>query len=223
MNLNPVKLTAVLITLLAVNAPCGAQEPAADFTVEGLQLIEDSGLALVYAEPGVDFSQYRRIYLDDVHVAFNKTWLRSQNRNRTRKITADDMAKMKSELAGLFSEVFTQTLREGGYELVSERAEDVLLIKPAIINLDIVAPDVREAGIVHTYTETAGEMTLYLELYDSLTDDLVAKALDRQKDRSTGYFEWRNRVSNRAAAKRILKVWARVLKEGLDDATGARR
>jgi hypothetical protein len=33
----------------------------------------------------------------------------------------------------------------------------------------------------------------------------------------TGYFQWRNKVSNRAAANRILQVWAKVLKEGLDD------
>jgi hypothetical protein len=61
-------------------------------------------------------------------------------------------------------------------------------------------------------------MTLHMELYDSLTGDILAKALDRQEDRQTGYFEWKDRVTNRAAANRIMQVWANVLKEGLDDA-----
>ena len=39
-------------------------------------------------------------------------------------------------------------------------------------------------------------MTLYLELYDSVTDDLLAKALDREYDRQTGYFQWQNSVTN---------------------------
>ncbi len=63
-------------------------------------------------------------------------------------------------------------------------------------------------------------MTLYLELHDSVTDDLIAKAMDLQTDRQTGYFQWQNRVTNRAAANRILQVWANVLKEGLDEARG---
>jgi hypothetical protein len=63
-------------------------------------------------------------------------------------------------------------------------------------------------------------MTLYLELYDSLTNDLIAKALDRQKDRRTGQFRWQDKVTNRAAANRILQTWADVLKEGLDRARG---
>jgi len=61
---------------------------------------------------------------------------------------------------------------------------------------------------------------LYLELYDSVTDDLIAKALDRQQDREIGYFQWQTTVRNRAAANRILKVWANVLKDGLDRARG---
>jgi len=95
-----------------------------------------------------------------------------------------------------------------------------LLIKPAIINLDVFAPDTMDANRGNSFTETAGEMTLYLELYDSVTDDLIAKALDRRRDRETGYFQWQTRINNRAAANRILQVWANVLKEGLDGARG---
>jgi hypothetical protein len=73
---------------------------------------------------------------------------------------------------------------------------------------------------MRSYAESAGEMTLYIELYDSVTDDLIGKALDRKRDRKTGYFQWHNRVTNRAAANRILKEWAKVLKEGLDEAHG---
>ena len=130
------------------------------------------------------------------------------------------MSRIRSELSSLFREVFSKTLIEGGYQLVTERDHDVLLIKPAIINLDITAADTNSANRTQSFSETAGEMTLYLELYDSVTDDLIAKALDRQMDRRTGFFQWQNHVSNRAAANRILQVWANVLKEGLDDARG---
>ena len=210
----------VLFSLVVAGNHAVAEEAVPEVTVEGLQLIKDSNLALVYAEPGINLGQYSKVYLDDAYIAFKKNWQRDQNRHHPQKVKADDMARMKAELSSLFREVFSRTLEQGGYELVTERAEDVLLLKPAIINLDVVAPDTMDANRGNSYSETTGEMTLYLELYDSLTDDLIAKALDRKIDRQTGFFQWQNRVTNRAAANRILQVWANVLKEGLDVARG---
>jgi len=208
----------LIASFIVMSSLCIAEEERPESTIEGLQLIEDSNLALVYAQPGIDWGQYSKIYLDDPYIAFKKNWQHDQNRLDPGKINSDDMAKIKAELSLLFMEVFSQTLEEGDYELVLEAGADVLRIRPAIIGLDIVAPTNSSPGITRTYAESAGEMTLYLELYDSVSGDLIAKALDRKEDRKTGYFEWQNRITNRAAANRILKVWANVLKEGLDDA-----
>lgn len=210
----------IVSCVVSTSSLYAATDKVPDVTIEGLQLIKDSDLTLVYAEPGVDLSQYSKVILGDVFVAFRKHWRRDQNRNHPHKISTDDMAKMKAELSSLFLVVFSKTLQEGGYELVNERADDVLLIKPAIINLDVIAPDNMSANDTLAYSETSGEMTLYLELYDSLSDDMIAKALDRKIDRQTGYFQWQTQISNRAAANRILQVWANVLKEGLDVARG---
>jgi len=212
---------SVSLTLLFAAGLSFAKDEPPQTTIEGLERVKDSKLALVYVEPGADFSQYKRIYLVDTYVAFRKNWRRDQNRTANpHKISSSDMNKMKSELAGMFRDVFTQVLEEGGYELVNERAEDVLIIKPAIINLDITAPDTLSSNDTRTYAESPGEMTLYLELHDSVTDDLIAKAMDLQTERETGYFQWQTRVTNRAAANRILTVWANVLKDGLDGARG---
>jgi ribosomal protein L17 len=209
---------AVFLTL-AIN-PATARDDLPEITIDGLERVKDTELAVVYAEPGVDFSQYNKINLVETYVSFKKNWRRDQNGTQGNRITSGDMDQMKAELAAMFRDVFTKVLEEGGYELVDSRAEDILTIKPAIINLDIKAPDTNSVSQSRSYTESAGEMTLYLELYDSVTDDLIAKAMDRQKDRKTGYFRWQTRVTNRAAANRILKVWANVLKDGLDEARG---
>ena len=77
------------------------------------------------------------------------------------------------------------------------------------------------SGRTSTYTTTAGSMTLYLELYDSETDDLLAKALDPTYDRDTGYMQWQTKVSNRAAGVRMMRPWAEALRKGLDEAHSA--
>ena len=212
--------TLVLILIVTGSCLAIAESRNPEVTFDGLHLVKDSNLALVYAQPDAELAQYNKIYLADAYIAFQKNWQRKQNRSNPHKISSDDMAKMRLELSSLFRQVFSSTLEQGGYELVTERGEDVLLVKPAIINLDINSPDTLSGNPTHSYSESAGEMTLYLELYDSLSDDLIAKALDKKVDRQTGYFQWQNRVSNRAAANRILQLWADVLKNGLDEARG---
>jgi len=218
MNVHTLFRILLMASVLTVASLSVAQEENTEFNEDGLQLVEDSNLALVYAQPDTDWGRYSKIYLDDAYVAFKENWQRNYNRDHPDRIRADDMDKIKMELSGLFRTVFTETLENGGYQLVLESGDDVLQIKPAIIGLDVIAPDHVTARATRTFSESAGEMTLYLELYDSVSGELLAKALDRKEDRKTGYFEWQNRITNRAAARRILQVWANVLKEGLDDA-----
>ena len=190
-------------------------------TEEGLHLVPDSKLAIVYAEPDADLVPYKRVRLIDTYVAFKKNWLRDQ-RSRSAQplgVTTRDVERMKDTMAAEFHEVFVEVLEAGGYPVVSEAGEDVLLIRPAIINLYPTAPDTQGAGRSMTYVASAGEMTLYIELYDSVSGALLAKALDRKADRSNpNFYTWSNSVSNKQASKRILKGWATILLDALNEA-----
>jgi hypothetical protein len=57
-------------------------------------------------------------------------------------------------------------------------------------------------------------------LHDSVTGQLLAKAIDRRSDPGMGCIEWRNGVSNKAEADRILRRWAKALRERLDEVHG---
>jgi hypothetical protein len=193
-----------------------------EFTVDGLKRVPNpESLAVVYVEPGANLAQYNRVYITELHVAFKKNWRRDQNRGAvglSSKVSTSDMDRIKKDVAELFMEVFKEELAAGGYELAHERAEDVLLVKPAIIDLDVNAPDIKSAGRSRTYTESAGSMTLVIELYDSETDDLLAKAMDSRADRNSAFMQWQTGPANRAAGKRMMKPWAEALRGGLDRA-----
>jgi hypothetical protein len=119
--------------------------------------------------------------------------------------------------------VFTETLNAGGYPVVEDLAEDVLLVRPSIVDLDVNAPDTRGAGRTNSYVRSAGEMTLYIELYDSVTGDLIVKALDRRGDRDNhDMYTWANSATNKMAADRILQGWADVLLDALNEAKSYR-
>ena len=218
-------LTLILLGTASTTTIAKDNKDIPEYTVEGLKLVPNTkNMAAVWAEPGANLSQYNRVYLVEPYVAFKKNWQRDQNRSSTSKVRTRDMDRIKIAVKDLFMEVFSEELEQGGYTLANERAVDVLIVKPAIIDLDVNAPDIRSANRSNTMASSAGSMTLYLELYDSETDDLLAKALDAKADRNSGFMQWQTGPANRAAAKRMMKPWAEALRKGLDRAreeTGA--
>jgi hypothetical protein len=213
-------LLAIGLGAISLNALAKKQE-LPEVNEDGLHLVKDSKLAVVYAEPGADLAPYNRVKILEPYVAFKKNWARDQRRNSAQRlrVSSTDMEKIKKSLAKEFETIFTDALKNGGYAVVEEAADDVLLIRPAIINLDVNAPDTPTAGRSATFTSSAGEMTLYIEVYDSVTGDLIAKALDRRvDDRNSSFYTWSNSVTNRAAAVKILKGWAAIIVKALDEA-----
>lgn len=219
-NISPV-IIALLAGMMAA-APVWAKKAPPEFNDEGMQLVKDSDLAMVYADPGADLSIYKKIMLMDATVAFRKNWKRDQNRGiASLRVKDKDMERIQADVAELFKDIMTKELVEAGYEMADTAGEDVLLVKPAIVDLDVFAPDIEGSTRVYSYSESAGEMTLNLELFDSVTEDKIARATDRKRDWRRGYLEWRTRVSNRADARRMITVWAKALTSTLNEARSA--
>ena len=147
-----------------------------------------------------------------------KNWKRHQNRGVSMKVKDRDMVKIQEEVAATFREVMTKELVDGGYTMAEAPGEDVLLVRPAIVDLDVYAPDIQGGNRTMSYSESAGEMTLNIELFDSITEDKMAKATDRKRDFRRGYMQWRTSVSNRADARRMMSGWAKALRSALDEA-----
>jgi hypothetical protein len=186
---------------------------------DGLELRKGKA-AVVYVRPGVDFSGYQRFAILECPVAFSKDWERERKSGAAR-VSQKDMDEMKADLSAEFLKIFTDELQnKGGYQIVTTGAEDVLILRPAIIDLEVSVPDTMSAGRSYTLSESAGGMTLYLEIFDSVTGQILARAIDRQEDRGTGRIQWQNSVTNKAEADRMLRRWASALRERLDEVNG---
>jgi len=196
-----------------------ADEPPQEW--DGLARVKSKKLDHVYKLPEADFSGYKRVRLDPIEVEFDKNWKPNDSqRSPSQRLTDSDIVKIKQALAEEFRKVFTEELTKNGYPVVNEDGEDVLRVSAAIVNLYINAPEKMSAGRSRTYTTSAGHMTLVAELRDSVTGKLMARAVDSVQGRDTGGFQITNSVTNMSAARNGLIKWARILREGLDDATG---
>ncbi len=218
-------LKTLLLSFIMASAiaPAMAKNDPPEVSIEGLELVDKNRRGEIYADPDIDWSLYTQTMLDPATVAFRRHWQRDQNRSYAFKIRAKDMERIKTEMSELFDEVFTKELSEnGGYTITDQAGDNVMRIKPAIVDLDVYAPDtLNSPGRSMQFTESAGRMTLKLEIYDSVTGDLIAVASDRREAPRRGYMQWTTSVTNRAEARRMLQRWARDLVKRLDEARGA--
>ncbi len=191
---------------------------APEISHDGLVLDHDSSdVALLYVKPNADFSIYEEFLMLDAYVAFKKNWQRN-TKVAGRRVSNKDMERIKGEAVKLLHESFKKELDEvGGYTFVEKVGDRVMILRPALIDLEITAPDIPVAGRVTTYVASAGAATLFLELYDSVSGEILARLVDRRQMQNYGMARWANKVTNRADAARMFKRWASLLREGMDE------
>ena len=210
----------LLVSALLLSPATKAEDEAEESqmrTFDNLVPVDDAAVAMAYIDPDADFGVFNRVAILEPKVAFRSNWQRDQNRSRTRNIRTRDMERMKEDVATLFERVFEERLEAAGYQVVDVTGDDVLLLRPAIVDLDVTAPDTRSPGRTRTFASTAGAATLYIELFDSFTGDIVGRAADRQAvRRAGGMLSWSNSVNNNAEARRMFVGWADTLVEFLD-------
>jgi len=210
---------AVACVALFCTPVLAKKEQLPEVSSDGLHLLKDTKVAVAYAKPGASLDPYTKLKILDCFVDFEKDWQRDYNMNEIGldgRITDKDAEEIKQGLAAEFKKVFTEVLTKQGFELVDDVGPDVLLLRPALINVDVVAPDVARIGMSRTFVRSAGSMTLYMELYDSATSTLLARVVDPQGD-DEGFAQQANRVTNKAAADRILRSWAELLGKHLGE------
>ena len=140
--------TALFVTsLFMLHAPAAqaADQQWEQTSPDGLQLSRTLPYGAIYMKPGATFEQYKRLALLDCFVQFAKDWQRNYNQDEPdleMQVSQGDMNRIKTELAAEFKRVFTQELQtDGGYEIVDIAAPDVLILRPAILNLIVSAGD----------------------------------------------------------------------------------
>ena len=190
-------------------------------TWDGLVRVPSRRLNFVFLLPGADFSGYHKVMLDPTEVAFDRNWQRDYNNSQralTRRITASDIEAAITQGQQAGHETFTRALTAGGWAVVTAPGEDVLRVRPGIINVRLSAPAKLTAGRSRTYAGEAGSATLLLEARDSVTDALLGRAVDARVAGDTSSLMMpRTTTTNRADFQALMNDWARRGVDGLNE------
>ncbi|HEY5724198.1 MAG TPA: DUF3313 family protein [Allosphingosinicella sp.] len=226
------KLPALIAAIaLTVSAAGVAKGPPASW--DGLLRVKSKHLENVYLLPNADFRTYTKVILDPSEVAFEKNWQRDYNSSTVGlggRMSDRDARAILDEAQKRFDRIFAPAFEKAGYQVVTEPGEDVLRVSMALINFQVQAPDQMSAGRSRTFSREAGQATLVLEARDSLSGQVLGRAVDAQWAGDTGPL-MRNRVTNIADFERLFSEWAKRASAGIDllkshspiDASGALR
>jgi hypothetical protein len=197
-----------------LSAAALAKKPPEEW--DGLKLVKLKGMDAAYARPGADFSVYGKIIIDPIQVAFAKQWDKEQTFSGDR-LSAAQLEEIKQKIAKVADETFAEVFgREGGPQIVTEPGPDVLRVSSAIVDVWPRAVDTQEPGRNYVFTTSAGSATLYAELRDSETGQLIGRLVDAREARNAGDFRWTNSVENHHQAKMMVADWARILRKRYD-------
>ena len=210
-----------MLTMLLTLGCASTSETLPTTTPDGLDLVRSDKHSAVYIKPEAQLDIYNEFAIVPCEVAYRKNWQRDYNsshRSSGQQIKERDIDRMKRELGEECTAFFTDALSEEPlHNLVTEwqQGQDVLLVRPNIVNLNITSPDVSSPSMTRSYSASAGSMTLYLELIDAETSEVLVRAYDSKADPDS-FVNYANKITNRQAADRMLKNWATRLREAMD-------
>jgi hypothetical protein len=204
--------TGLILALMSASLAAG-DAPSSPFS--GLELVASKNVSTLYRRPDAEISAYSKIMIGEPAVEFSKNW--NPRNYGTFGLSAAQLTKIRVDLAAMAKDVFTKALGDGGYEIVTQPGDGVLVITPNLVNVFINAPSAATTGRSRTYTMDSGSATLALGVNDAVTGTLLAVVLDQRRS-GTPTMQWATAMSNRAAAEGMLKAWAEQLKRELDAA-----
>jgi hypothetical protein len=205
--------------LPALFAGCASGRPPEEWTVDGLVRVPSRASGGVYRAPGATFTQYKRIILEPPPISFVKDW-----HDNHREVTAAELARIRAESIELFRDEFAREFVERGpFEFADAPAPDVLLVVPAVEELDITATDAGAAGI-RTYTTGPVSMKVTGDLRDAVTGKLVGRVITYQPKERYAFDELReaNRATNAREQRIVFAKWSRLVHEALNVAKAER-
>jgi len=210
-------IVSLILACVAAIGLAAAELPAVSY--DGLHLVPHTKVRAVYMKPGANLSQYDKVALLKTYVAFAKHWQQDYNEDAPfdERLSDQDMKEIRDRVSKEFARVFTEVLTKGGHQIVTTAGTGVLILRPAIVDLEITAPDTMAPDMSQTLVASAGSMTLYLELYDGKTQAIIARVIDPEAADDAGIAEVSNRVTNTADFDRVVRRWAELLNAHLGE------
>ena len=213
----------VVIGLTVFVAGCAGEPalqtgPNAETTFDGLVRIDNARFEAAWIDPDVDLKKYNKIIPGGAEFEFRNVQKMSASaarRSNEKEFWISDTNKQR--LVDTVTEVFTEELQKSEHFTVTdEPGPDALIIVGGLHDIVSQVPP-EDVGRSEIWLRSVGEATLVIELRDSLSNEVVYRAVERRAAENVGNQMIRaNTATTWAEVRRWARRWAVRLREGLD-------
>lgn len=195
----------------------------AEVTHDGLTRVDRTLMDAVWARKDIDVSGITKVMFHGLGVQYRNDSgpysgragtgsVRTRSSTTEFQLDADTRALFEEEIRGAFLE---ELQRSTVFTVVDEPGPDVLGIHVGLLDVvSRVPPD--SVGNTRVFLDSVGEATLVLELRDSVSHTVLARAVDRRAAQSSGTMIESSRPRNRAEVRRLGRRWGQILRDGLE-------
>ena len=220
------KITFTTLCLALLAAAAYAKDPTidtrakAEATFDGLLPVRHSNFARAWVDPDIDLSGYTKIMGGGAQFQFRaarKPAGTEAGRSKRNQTDFPISEKNQIRLAETAGEIFEAELRKSTrFEWTEEKGEDVLTIRGQMLDIASHVPPL-QAGRTEIYLTSVGQITLVLEVVDSISGEVLARAAERRELTTSMGNARNNPVTTWSTFRQIAQLWASQLRNGLDN------
>ena len=212
-GLRLLRLTALIVACVACEQPPPGIAPGAEVTFDGLHRVAHSRMQNAWAKPDLNLAGYDRILPGPTLLEYRA--VRGEGGRSRDAFPLSDAQKEKLER--LVREEFRNELEKSRhFGLTDQTGPNVLILKSALADIvSYVSPE--PAGRDKQWVAAIGQATLVLELRDSQSGEILARAIDRRAAEPTAGGAPSSSVRSTAEVRKMAHRWARTLRVRLDE------
>ena len=216
---------AVFVALALFFAGCATTPPTvqtgpnAEVSYDGLHVVDNSRFKMAWADPDADWARYNKYIPGPATFEFKavkkgSNTYRAQSSQTEFWISEEGRARLKEVASEVFNEELAKSER---FTVTDKPAADALIIRGALLDIvSNVPPSMNRAGRTEIYLSKVGEATLVIEAVDSLSGEVLFRAVERRAAESAAGGIQANTVTTWSEVRRMLRRWATRLKDGMD-------
>ncbi len=207
-------VTAIGVIVACASEPTIQTGPDAEISFDGLHRVDNSAFRFVWVEPEIDLARYSKILPGPAEFRYRAVRATGQRSSADEfPISEENRARFEA----IVSEIFDEELSNSRFFTVTDApGPDTLIVVGALDDIVSRVPPQR-TGRGDIWISSVGEATLILEIIDSMSGEVLARAVDRRAAQPAGRTGVRSStVSSTAEVRRLARRWATQLRNGLD-------
>lgn len=232
---------ALAVAVAATGCAGGAGGPPVQYetgrraaaTADGLHRLKTRQVAAVYLRPGARFVGYRKLLIAPVEIFYKRA---GQGAASSPGLML--LPDKEDRLRRNFQSVLEEELGASpSFDIVEEPAPDALRIRVHVV--DLVVKLVKDAGAESVYSFGESQMTVLLDVSDSLSGVSIARLVDHKRvatkttltadevfsemrtlaplRRGKGSTAMQSAEAQWSNSRRLFRRWASILREGLEE------